>query len=213
MNGAISKIVVGQTMTTDDGSSRSQAQVHWEVRQDLVRADADLVCSSFNRGPATWLTEWNFPGAAIPKVWRRIEDEPDLKPQAERDKLVFEMGYRPTLKHITETYGGEWEPIASPSAPSPEPGPPAAAPPTFAEPRADTASRYAEQLDREAMGAMDGLIAPIRELVEQAGSLEELSDRLLEAYGQMPVDQLGALMQQTLTAAELAGRFEAQTGA
>ena len=36
----ISKAVLGQTMTTDDGSSLAQAKVHEEVRTDIIRADA-----------------------------------------------------------------------------------------------------------------------------------------------------------------------------
>ena len=40
LNREISKAVLGQTMTTEDGSSLSQAQVHNEVREDITRADA-----------------------------------------------------------------------------------------------------------------------------------------------------------------------------
>jgi len=109
MNEAIAKIVLGQTMTTEDGSSRAQAEVHYTVRQDLVKADADLVNESFSRGPARWLTEWNFPGAAIPRVVRHIEAEPDLKPRAERDRLLYEMGFRPSLAYVRNVYGEGWE--------------------------------------------------------------------------------------------------------
>ena len=110
MNAAISKVVVGQTMTTEDGSSRSQAEVHMDVRQDLVKADADLICDSLNCGPVLWLTQWNFPDAMPPKVWRVIEEPEDLSKQAERDKIIFEMGFRPSLQYIRDTYGEGWEP-------------------------------------------------------------------------------------------------------
>ncbi|KAB2888391.1 MAG: DUF935 family protein, partial [Desulfobulbaceae bacterium] len=99
MQGIIAKVIVGQTMTTDNGSSRSQAEVHMDVRQDIVKADADLICESFNLGPARWLTEWNFPGAAPPRVWRRVEDAPDLKAIAERDGAIARLGYKPTLAY------------------------------------------------------------------------------------------------------------------
>ncbi|MCZ3099976.1 DUF935 domain-containing protein, partial [Acinetobacter baumannii] len=42
MDETIAKAILGQTMTTDNGSSKSQAEVHMEVRQDIVKADADL---------------------------------------------------------------------------------------------------------------------------------------------------------------------------
>jgi len=96
-------------MTTEDGSSRAQAEVHYTVRQDLVKADADLVNESFSRGPARWLTEWNFPGAAIPRIVRHIEAEPDLRPRAERDRLLYEIGFRPSLAYVRNVYGEGWE--------------------------------------------------------------------------------------------------------
>ncbi|WP_147615091.1 phage portal protein family protein [Treponema pectinovorum] len=44
----ISKLVLGQTMTTDDGSSRAQGEVHEEVRQDIATADALAVADTLN---------------------------------------------------------------------------------------------------------------------------------------------------------------------
>ena len=57
---------------------RYKADVQNSVRQELIKADADLLCESFNRGPARWLTEWNYPGAASPRVFRLTEPEEDL---------------------------------------------------------------------------------------------------------------------------------------
>lgn len=118
MNASIAKVALGQTLTTEAVGGQYKADVQMDVRQDLVKADADLVCESFNRTVARWLTDWNYPGAAYPRVWRRIDDEPDLKPQAERDEIIVRMGFKPTLKYITDTYGGEWvEKPASPTLP------------------------------------------------------------------------------------------------
>ena len=121
MQQAITTIVLSETMTTDDGSSKSQAQVHMEVRKEIVAADAHLVDDSFNRQVATWLTGWNFPGAAVPKVKRIMDDQPNLKQQAERDKLIFDMGYRPAKKYLEDTYGIELDdaPVPAPANPAP----------------------------------------------------------------------------------------------
>lgn len=45
----VSKAVLGQTMTSDDGSSRAQAEVHNEVRQDIIDADAKQLANTLNR--------------------------------------------------------------------------------------------------------------------------------------------------------------------
>ncbi len=63
MDKAISKVILSQTMTTDDGSSRSQAEVHQEVQEAVIKSDADLICESLNQQVVSWLTEWNFPNA------------------------------------------------------------------------------------------------------------------------------------------------------
>ena len=39
----ISKLVLGQTMTTDDGSSRAQGEIHEEVRQDIAQSGRDAL--------------------------------------------------------------------------------------------------------------------------------------------------------------------------
>ena len=45
----VSKAVPGQTMTDDDGSSRAQAEVHDEVRGDILRSDAWQLADTLNR--------------------------------------------------------------------------------------------------------------------------------------------------------------------
>ncbi len=109
MNAAISKIIVGQTMTTDNGSSRAQGEVHERVAQKVVESDSDLLAESFNNGPVKWWAEWNFPGAVPPKVYRQTKPPTDLNAQAERDGKIKALGYEPTEEYILETYGEGWE--------------------------------------------------------------------------------------------------------
>ena len=206
MDASISKVIVGQTMTVDPGSSRAQAEVHLAVRQDIVKADADLVCESFNRGPAHWLTEWNFPAAAMPQVWRKVEVPADLKALAERDKTIVDMGFRPSLRYVQETYGGDWVEAQRPAAPG--------GAPQFAEAaQGGAVDGYVDQLEQASAEVLDGLGDRVRQLVAEADSVEQLRDRLLEVYGKMDPASLADLMQRALAAAELAGRFEASKNA
>lgn len=109
MNECISKVVVGQTMTTDNGSSKSQAEVHEGVARRIIAADSDLLCGSFNTGPVRWWTEWNFPGAMPPRVYRQTAAPEDLSKRAERDSKIYALGYEPTEGYILETYGEGWQ--------------------------------------------------------------------------------------------------------
>ena len=114
MDGAISKVILSQTMTTDNGSSRSQAEVHEGVADAVVDSDADMIADSFRRTIGTWLTEWNFPGATPPFIVRNTEPEEDLSVRAERDGKIFALGYEPTEDYIEETYGPGWRKKAEP---------------------------------------------------------------------------------------------------
>ena len=110
LNRSIAKVILSQTMTTDDGSSRAQADVHMDVREEVVEADRDLLCESFNRGPARWWTDWNYgPKVPAPKVWRITEVAEDLNKRAERDTKIHGLGFDPTPQYIEDTYGPGWE--------------------------------------------------------------------------------------------------------
>lgn len=128
MDAAISKIVVGQTMTTDNGSSKSQAEVHAGVAQKIVESDSDILCGTFNAGPAKWWCEWNFPGAKTPRVYRHTKPPEDLSARAERDSKIYALGFEPEDSYILETYGPGWKKRQAPVvAPGGFGGPPGAA--------------------------------------------------------------------------------------
>lgn len=120
MDQVLAQVIVGQTMTSESGSSMAQANVHLSVRGDIVKADADLICESLNRTVVRWLTAWNFAGAEPPRLHRKLDPPSDLDKQAERDERLSRIGYRPTLKQVQEDYGGEWEPVGANRATSPD---------------------------------------------------------------------------------------------
>ncbi|MEC7119196.1 MAG: DUF935 family protein, partial [Pseudomonadota bacterium] len=111
MDAAIAKIVLSQTMTTDNGSSRSQSETHADVRDMVVQADSDMLCESFNRSVVQWWFEYNqaaFAGATPPRIYRNVKPAEDQNKRAERDKKISELGYEPTPEYITATYGEGW---------------------------------------------------------------------------------------------------------
>lgn len=110
MDGCIAKIILSQTMTTDNGSSRSQGEVHADVKLEVVKADADLLSDSFNSGPSRWFTDLNF-GAdvAAPRLVRIVEGEDDLKAAADTDTVLSALGWRRTDDSFTDRYGDGYE--------------------------------------------------------------------------------------------------------
>jgi phage gp29-like protein len=207
MNEAISKVVMGQTMTTDNGASLSQAKVHAGVAQKIVSADADLLCGSFNQGPVKWWTEWNFPGAMPPRVYRHTDPQEDLNARAERDGKIKALGYEPTEEYVRETYGDGW---VKSKAPVQAPGmPPMGAPggdpnAQFAEGEvaALQAMRAARRGDQKALAdaavmfaeqyqtIMGRQVGAILQAAEDSGDPEVFRRRLDELLEQQPAPEL-----------------------
>ena len=74
----VSKAVVGQTMTADDGASLSQAQVHADVRDDLVDDDVRQMCETVTASIiAPWcaLNKVECP-AGLPRLALPPQEEP-----------------------------------------------------------------------------------------------------------------------------------------
>lgn len=109
----VSKVVLGQTMTTDDGSSRAQAQVHDGVRLDLRQADARQVSATINRdviGPFVALN-WG-PDITPPKVRIVVEEPEDLKAYSDTVTAFIDRGLEVEQSVVRDKLG----------IPDPEPG-------------------------------------------------------------------------------------------
>ncbi|HBF31652.1 DUF935 family protein [Rhizobium sp.] len=68
----ISICILGETLTTDIGSngSRAAAETHAGMLDLLVDSDGDHLSDTLHEQLVRWLIDYNFPGAAIPHVWR-----------------------------------------------------------------------------------------------------------------------------------------------
>ncbi len=213
MNEAISKIILSQTMTTDNGSSKAQGQVHENRLKDVVKSDNDLLCESLNDGPVAWLTAWNFPTAARPRVYRDHTDAPDEKAQSERDKNLYELGYDPTPEYIQDTYGPGWVKRPAATVPAQIGATTTATPPTpadFAEgdgtPARDAADDLTDQMEVLAGDALSAMIDELGRVLDDATDLADVEKRLLEIGAAMPVDDLAKTLGDGLAVANLKGR-------
>lgn len=84
--------MLGETLTTDIGAvgSRAAAEVHSGVLDKLLLAD------TLQKQLITWLVEYNFPGAVIPRVqWKRPKDE---KQDAETAKAEAAIAHNEALR-------------------------------------------------------------------------------------------------------------------
>ena len=109
MNTEISKAILGQTLTTEIGSTGSYAasNTHMQVRQDIVDSDKKLVEGVINQ-LIQWIYEINFANAEVP-VFEMYEPEDVDLTLAQRDKILSDTGVKFTKEYFIKNYGLEEE--------------------------------------------------------------------------------------------------------
>lgn len=107
MNAEISKAILGQTLTTEIGSTGSYAaaNTHMAVRQDIIDSDKKLVESVINQLIA-WIYEINYSNAEVPVFEMFAPEDVDLT-LAQRDKILSETGVKFTKEYFIKNYGLE----------------------------------------------------------------------------------------------------------
>lgn len=104
----VSKGVLGQTMTTDDGSSLSQAKVHNDVRIDLLRADARQLTNTLNRDlviPYVVLNHGMRPRNQYPRLRISYEEPEDLKTLTEAAIPWIDRGMTVEVSVMRDKFG------------------------------------------------------------------------------------------------------------
>ena len=84
-NSEISKLIIGQTMTIEDGSSLSQSQTHLEVFENLVEADAKLLANTVNNQLIPRMILHGFPLQGMHFSWdESVDYTPEQQMQYEQ---------------------------------------------------------------------------------------------------------------------------------
>lgn len=223
MDDAIVKVIIGQTASTDGTPGKLGSEnLRSEVRDDIVKADADLVCESLNLGPVRTLIEWNFPGAKLPRVYRRIEPPEDLDAIAARDKTLHDLGWERTEESFIEVYGDGFEhkepppqldPFAQPRPGQVPPKLPAAAANEFAAidfPDQTTLDAALDELDNgRGFETLNGSLRPVFAYLAQHGPQTTLA-KFAELYASVDVSALQDRVARLLFVADVWGRINAR---
>jgi hypothetical protein len=105
INKEISKAIVGQTMTMDDGSSQSQATVHLKIYDEVTKADImdiqDWASDSFF--PVMRAYGYDLPEGFYLELSEKLVIEP--KDKIEIDRTLLQAGYHIDPAYIQEFYG------------------------------------------------------------------------------------------------------------
>lgn len=101
----MSKGVLGQTMTAEDGSSNSQAQVHNEVRLDICQADCRQLEATINRYVVEPYVKLNYGDKEImPRFKLPLAESEDLEALTKGLEVLVPLGLRVPTAQIREKY-------------------------------------------------------------------------------------------------------------
>jgi len=213
----ISKAVLGQTMTADDGASLSQAKVHDEVRKDLLRADAKALASTLNRDLIRPFVDLNYGPGRYPNLVIAVEEPEDTAALMDAVTKLVPLGLRVQQSDLRDKLGlpdpdAGAELLQAPAAPmlpalNRAENRDTSAPPRL--PDIDREDQLAALLAREADPLVGQWTEQIEALVHRAGSFEDIQDGLLALLPEMDADKFARVMQRALAVAGVAGMADA----
>lgn len=104
----VSKAVLGQTMTTDDGSSQAQAKVHDEVRDDIRDADKRRAEATMQRDVVNQIVAINYGiREKYPKLTLIVTEVEDTEALANALSALVPLGLRVKQQQVREKFGLE----------------------------------------------------------------------------------------------------------
>ena len=206
--------LLGQNQSTESNSNRASATAGLEVAKTIRDGDAALVMATMNQ-LLRWLTDLHDGEQAPAPTFVLFEEEDVNTQQAVRDETLTKAGLKFTKEYWKRVYrlqdGDIEEAPAGPSMPK-APGAAAAVPVEFVEGTAPAVVPTGE-LNTAAAPIVMAWVRDLRALVEAHSEPQALQDALLEAYSELPTDELTEVMALAFELAHLQGRDQVMQGA
>jgi len=226
--GTQSKAILGGTLTSQTGANgnRSLGDVHNEVRLDIRNDDAIQLAGTLTRDYVYPVAILNglFEQGRCPSFQFDTMEADDLALYADAIPKLVVVGmdriptrYLHEKLKIPQAEDGETTLTATAGRASPGPADPSALAAASAQLPAAVdpgpVDTYVARLAEQAAPTLKSWLDIIAAQVEQAESLEGLRDTLLGMYGDLPSEDLAALMATAFACADMAGRFDVDRGA
>lgn len=220
-NAEMSKCVLGQTLTSEIGSNGSYAagKVHNDVRQDLKKADCRALAKTIRRDIIRPLVIFNFgTDQRLPKFKFHFEEPEDQEKAAKTYKtIVVDIGLPVAVDHIYDKFGipkpADGQQLLVPPTPS---GMLPIANKTMVLRTASPSNREQQSVDvladrtlEQGLPAIGQMLEPLMSIIRNANSLDEIKDKLLEAYPKLESDEFETILARAIFMADLYGRYTA----
>jgi phage gp29-like protein len=225
-NSEISKAILGHTGALDSTPGKLGSEdAALQVRDDIILMDKHMAEQTMNEFNAIFNTV-NFGGPDYPLFILEKEYEVDVT-LAERDKILFDIGWRPTAKYIVDSHGMEEDDFTlKADEPEPEPGDDDKKPGTPVDDkqifsRFAAKSRFKDQhaldmmqqsiTDAQLQMGADQFLKPIFKLFEAGKSYEDIFSALRSnsLFDSLDTSKLDDLLTKAVFVSEVAGHLSA----
>jgi phage gp29-like protein len=216
MDAYISKVIMGQTLTAEVGSTGSYAasKTHENVLAQYQASDQALVRTVMQE--IAWIYgQVNAPGVPTP-LWVWYEEEDIQKDRADRDNTLSQALERSGLRLTRTYYLGKYGLAEDDLEPLPD-KPESAGPGVgsqFAEACQSPTAQYQEKIDglaessaKKAAEFFKGNEERLLKIVTNSNGYEDAFEKLLEEFPKLEGSVLEDLLSRALTAAEFYGRW------
>lgn len=198
----ISKVILGQTLTTDIGSSGSYAasNTHQQVREDLILSDVRLCENTINEFILK-IHSVNFDNTNVPIF--NIYDEEDIDQSlAERDNKVKTLGVKFTKDYIKRAYGYEDDDFEMVDNLQSEAL-------NFSDSQdLNDFDKMEELMPEDYEKLVNPLLLPIVQAFAKYKDADEAMEKIAEVYPLMNTEELEKTLTKVIFLAELLGRIE-----
>ena len=205
MNATISKAILGETLTTEQGDRGSQAlgTVHERIEERRELSDERMIEFAMNR-VGRYFVRFNSPNTPAP-VYRYQRQEVLHQPRVERDRILHSMGVRFKDDYFADHYGipKKYFEVDSASA---------FQMPDHTSPHQREIDTLIEERIRETARVTDDEVEKIMSVAKRAKSFSDLEDELLSALSDADAHTFADAMQAALIASDIYGHVAMHEG-
>ncbi len=209
----VSKAVLGQTMTTDDGSSQAQAKVHDDVRDDIRDADKRRAEATMQRDVVNQVIAINYGvREKYPKLTLIVVEAEDTEALASALGVLAPLGLKVKQQQVLEKLGLEQpeaddEILTVTTAPAATPLKPAAnkkALNNSADPN-DEIDEITEEELAKWEETFAPLLAPVLDAADKADNFEAFLERVDELFADAEDHELIVSLAKAMAKARING--------
>lgn len=212
-NAEISKAILSQTLTTEQGATGSYAmsQTHLQVRSDVVDSDKRLVEQHMNK-LIEWIVEMNFANPQDYPKFIMYEEKDVDKTLAERDAhlvpVLTQSGQKLSKKYLQKSYNFEDDDLEEVKYQPPTQ-------PLFKEFEHEKDAqkgieRVSEMGVLEFAGAVEKMLEPVLKMVEAGADFEDIQKKVIELFPKMDTKEIEELIARGLLVSSVGGVIAGQ---